>query len=165
MESDWSEAWAFTTVDDYDILGVNGIIYDESIAIKKGTIAMKQPVGDTDIEIRYIEVSDGMVPLLIKELDPAMIPDMENRPAFFPYGLLSYRIAVEPGASILMEVFFSEEVPAGGAEVGLVYSHEEGWHAHDNALYQEQYRSILINWQDGGIGDADGVINGIIVSP
>jgi hypothetical protein len=64
-----------------------------------------------------------------------------------------------------MEVFFSEEASTGGAEVDVVYSHEDGWHAHDNVLYQEQYRSLLINWQDGGIGDADGVINGIIVSP
>ena len=101
----------------------------------------------------------------MKELDPAMIPDMENRPERFPYGLLSYRIAVEPGGSVLMEVFFSEEAPVGGAEMGIVYTHEAGWHIHDNVLYQEKYRSILINWQDGGIGDADGVINGIIVSP
>jgi hypothetical protein len=165
MESDWSEAWSFTTVDEYDVLGVNGIIYDESIEIKKGTIILKQPVGDSDVELRYIDVSDGMMPLLIKELDPAMIPDMENRPEAFPYGLLSYRIAVEPGGSVLMEVFFSEESSTGGAEVDVVYSHEDGWHAHDNVLYQEQYRSLLINWQDGGIGDADGVINGIIVSP
>jgi hypothetical protein len=165
MESDWSDAWSFTTVDDYDVLGVNGIIYDENIEIKKGTIILKQLVGDSDVELKYIEVSDGTVPLLIKELDPAMIPDMENRPASFSYGLLSYRIAVEPGGSVLMEVFFSEEASTGGAEVDVVYSHEDGWHAHDNVLYQEQYRSLLINWQDGGIGDADGVINGIIVSP
>jgi hypothetical protein len=163
MESGWSNVWSFRTAADYDVLGVNGIIYDESIKIKKGTITIREPVGDSDIVIRFINVADGTVPLLIKELDPAMIPDMENRPVSFPYGLLSYRIAVEPGASALLEINYSEEVPT--ESVGYVYTHEDGWHANDGTVYLEQNKIVILNFQDGGIGDADGVVNGIIVNP
>jgi sugar lactone lactonase YvrE len=165
MESSWSQARAFTTAAGDDIAGVEGIIYDESIEIKKGIITLRQPVGDSDIKLNQINVADGTVPLLIKELDPATIADTENRPPSFPYGLLSFRIAVEPGTVAQLELEFSEEAPEGGIYTGYVYAHEEGWHINPNIFYQEQFRSLTFELQDGGIGDADGVVNGIIVSP
>jgi hypothetical protein len=78
---------------------------------------------------------------------------------------LSYRIALEQGANAVLVLVYSEEAPMGGSQVNYVYTHEAGWHANDNVLYLENKRSINITWQDGGIGDADGVANGIIVNP
>ena len=75
------------------------------------------------------------------------------------------RIAVEPGTVAQLELEFSEEAPEGGIYTGYVYAHEEGWHINPNIFYQEQFRSLTFELQDGGIGDADGVVNGIIVSP
>lgn len=166
MESAWSERWGFTTTADYDVLGVDGIILDGSTVIKKGSITLRQPVGDSGVKLNAIDLlADTMVPLLIKEIDPATITDTENRPSSFPYGLLSYRIAVDPGGFVDMAMKFNNEAPLGGSEVDLVYTHEDGWHANPDVIYQENGRLLLITWQDGGSGDADGVVNGIIVNP
>jgi hypothetical protein len=128
-------------------------------------VTLRTPVGDRDVNLKAIKVTDGTVPLLIKELDPAAIADTDNRPLSFPYGLLSYRIAVVPGGTATMEVEFSEEAPANGSYVTQAYTHEDGWHLNENILYLELDRAMMITWQDGGIGDADGVVNGIIVNP
>jgi hypothetical protein len=167
MESDWSDAWSFTTIDDYDVLGVYGILYDGSEAPnKKGEILVDQVVGDSDIQIISMTPADGTVPLVIKELDPNTITETLNRPVQFPYGLLIFRIAVEPGASYQLEVAYAEEAPV--EDVGYVYTHEDGWHLNDAIVYlPEEYKHpvVIMTLQDGGIGDADGVVNGIIINP
>jgi sugar lactone lactonase YvrE len=165
-ESAWSAIGVFTTAAGEDIAGVDGIILDGSTTIKRGSISLKQPVGDSGVKLNSISLlSDTMVPLLIKEIDPATITDTENRPSGFPYGLLSYRIAVEPGGFVDMEMNFDDEAPLGGAEINRVYTHEDGWHDNPNIIYQENGRLLLIFWQDGGAGDADGIENGFIVNP
>jgi hypothetical protein len=113
--------------------------------------------------------ADGTVPLLIKELDPNTITETLNRPVEFPYGLQSFRIAVEPGASYQLEVAYTEESPI--EDVGYVYTHEDGWHLNEAIVYlpeeSDEYKdpTVIMTWQDGGIGDADGVVNGIIINP
>jgi hypothetical protein len=155
MESDWSNVWSFTTIDEYDI--------------KRGEILVDQVVGDSDIQIIYMLPADGTVPLLIKELDPNTITETVNRPVEFPYGLLSFRIAVEPGASYQLDVAYTEEAPI--EDVGYVYTHEDGWHLNEAIVYlpeeSDEYKdpTVIMTWQDGGIGDADGVVNGIIINP
>ena len=169
MESEWSEAWSFRTVDDYDVLGVNGILYDGSEPPnKKGEILVEQVVGDSDIQIISMTPADGTAPLLIKELDPNTITETSNRPELFPYGLLSYRIAVEPGASYQLVIAYTEEARVEDAD--YAYTHEDGWHLLEGSVYlpeSEEFKdpTVILTWQDGGIGDADGIVNGIIVNP
>jgi hypothetical protein len=169
MESDWSNVWSFRTAADYDVLGLDGILYDGSEPPnKKGEILVDQVVGDSDIQIISMTLLDGTAPLLIKELDPNTITETLNRPVEFPYGLLSFRIAVEPGASYQLEVAYTEE--ARGEDVGYVYTHEDGWHLNEGIVYlpeSEEFKdpTVIMTWQDGGMGDADGVVNGVIVNP
>ncbi|MFC1837805.1 choice-of-anchor U domain-containing protein [Thermodesulfobacteriota bacterium] len=46
-----------------------------------------------------------------------------------------------------------------------MYNANEGWHAYAGATFSRNRRSVTLNFDDGGMGDADGVVNGIIVNP
>jgi hypothetical protein len=166
MESDWSMKSAFTTEAGEYSIGVDGVVLDGSTIIKRGSISIRLPVGDSGIKLNSLAlVSENMVPLVVKDIDPATITDTENRPGGFPYGLFSYRIAVEPGGFAEFEVKFSDDAPFGGSEAVLTYTHEDGWHQNPNVTYVENGRLLNILWQDGGVGDADGIENGFIINP
>jgi hypothetical protein len=165
-QSDWSESWAFTTVAVPDEKGVDGVLYvkPEGDTDDSGEeIAIKQAIGDAGIRIKAIRVSSGVVAQTIKELDPDTIPDSVNKPDSFPLGLLSFKLTVEPGAFAQVEVSFSGRVPSGSE--WYIYNVIEGWHAYAGAVFSRKGKSVTLNFQDGGIGDADGVANGIIVNP
>jgi len=165
-ESDWSEVWSFTTAADYDEKGVDGVLYvqpEGSTDASGEELSIKEPVGDANIFIKVIRVGPGVVAQTIKEIDPGTIPDSVNKPASFPLGLLSFRLTVEPGAFAQVEVVFSSAAP-DGAE-WYVYNTEFGWHAFEGAIFSRNRRSVTLNFQDGSLGDADGVANGIIVNP
>ena len=72
---------------------------------------------------------------------------------------------MEPGGTAELELDVSEEAPS--YLIGDVYTHEDGWHKNEGLVLTANKKSVVltINWQDGGIGDADGVVNGIIVNP
>jgi hypothetical protein len=166
-QSGWSETWSFTTSSVSDVQGVDGVLYmnpdggtpdagDEEISIK-------EEVGDAGIKIKAIRVSSGVVAQTVKELDPDTISDSVNKPDSFPLGLLSFRLTVEPGAFAQVEVSFSGAVPDDAD--WYIYNVTEGWHPYAGAIFSRNRRSVTLNFQDGGIGDADGVANGIIVNP
>ena len=164
--SDWSEAWAFTTVAAADEQGVDGVLYvqPEGDADAGGEeISIKKAIGDADVKIKVIRVSSGVVAQTIKDLDPNTIPDSVNKPASFPLGLLGFKLTVEPGAFAQVEISFSGKVPADAE--WYIYNVEEGWDEYAGAIFSRNRRSVTLNFQDGGIGDADGVENGIIVNP
>jgi hypothetical protein len=165
-QSDWSEVWAFTTVAAPDEQGVDGVLYirPEGEPDASGEeIALKTAIGDAGVKIKVIRVSSGVVAQTVKELDPNTIPDSVNKPASFPLGLLGFKLIVEPGAFAQVEISFSGAVPQDAD--WYIYNVEEGWHPYAGAIFSRNRRSVTLNFQDGGIGDADGVANGIIVNP
>ena len=165
-QSDWSDAWAFTTVAAPDEEGVDGVLYvnpDADADSSGEEIRIRETVGDAGVKIKVIRVSSGVTAQTIKELDPDTIPDSVNKPASFPFGLLSFKLTVEPGAFAQVEVSFNGSVPSDAD--WYIYNVEEGWHAYAGAIFSGNNRSVTLNFQDGGMGDADGVANGIIVNP
>ena len=47
-----------------------------------------------------------------------------------------------------------------------IYNVEQGgWYAYESAIFSRNRRAVTLNFQDGGMGDTDGVANGIIVNP
>jgi len=166
-ESDWSDAWSFTTAPEYDEQGVAGVLYvqpenqPENAASEEITI--KAPIGDAKIKIKAVRVSSGVVTKVIQELDPNSIPDTVNKPAGFPLGLLSFKLEVEPGAAAEIMIIFSGSVPIDAE--WYVYDCESGWHAYEGAVFSANRKSVNLTFQDGAVGDTDGVINGIIVNP
>ena len=168
QQSDWSAAWTFTTEVAYDTTGEDGVLYVEpegSSGDSSGEeIIIKTAIGDADVKIKAIRVSAGVVTKTIQALDPNSIPDTVNKPASFPIGLLSFRLAVvEPGAYVQVKVLFSDRVPRDAEWYS--YNAESGWHVYEGAVFSRRRKSVTLNFQDGGIGDTDGVANGIIVNP
>ncbi len=166
-ESAWSAAWSFTSAADYDEQGVAGILYvepeDQPEDAGSEEITIKAPIGDAKVRIKAIRVSSGVVTKVIQELDPNSIPDTVNKPAGFPLGLLSFKLEVEPGAVAELNIIFSGPVPKDAQ--WYVYDYENGWHAYAGAVFSANRKSMHLTFQDGGLGDTDGVINGIIVNP
>jgi hypothetical protein len=166
-QSGWSEVWEFTTIAVPDEQGVDGVLYvqpeGDADTGSDEEISIREVVGDAGIQIMAIRVSSGVVVKTVKELDPDTIPDPVNKPASFPLGLLSFKLTVETGAIAQVEVSFSGEVPNDAD--WYIYNVDEGWHAYAGAIFSLNLGSVTLNFQDGGIGDADGVANGIIVNP
>ena len=101
----------------------------------------------------------------IKSLDPDSISDMFNRPESLPFGLIAFKLrTVSPGDVAEVKVYFSESVPE--AVHWYKYDSVAGWHDYsDHATFSADMKSVLLELQDGGYGDSDGVENGIIVDP
>lgn len=165
-QSDWSAPWSFITAADYDEAGVDGVLHVETAETPDASgaeISIKEAVGDAGIKIKVIRVSPGVVAQTIQDIDPDIIPDTINKPDSFPLGLLSFRLTVEPGTFAQVEIVFSAAAPQNAE--WYVYNTKNGWHAYEGAFFSRNRKSVTLNFQDGGIGDADGVINGIIVNP
>jgi len=167
-QSAWSEPCIFTTEDWPDIEGEEGVLYvrpDEDPEIGTDEIAIRESIGDSAIKIKVVRVIAGVIAKTIKELDPDSVSDTYSaeRPEDFPLGLLSFRLEVEPGAWAQVEITFSGPVPQDAQ--WYIYTAEEGWHTYAGAVFSRNRRSVLLNFQDGGYGDTDGVVNGIIVNP
>jgi hypothetical protein len=87
-------------------------------------------------------------------------------PGRFPFGLINCKVAVaKSGDQATVKLYFSQPVPRGSRwyEYDAV-SHK--W--YDFSAYVKfatDRRSATLSLTDGGIGDADGVANGVIVDP
>lgn len=168
-KSEWSEAYMFTTEAAYTVVGENGIIYfDDTIdpPIDDGSmIRIKTDiVGDyTDLKGIRTEAYTGIRVRTIKRVDPESIIDYDNRPDSFPLGMLRFKLEVDPGAYASVEFVYSDVVTL---MYWSVYDFETGWYSYDDiSLFDDNQKTLLITVQDGGLGDADGVENSIIISP
>ncbi|MEL6108344.1 MAG: Ig-like domain-containing protein, partial [Planctomycetota bacterium] len=83
-----------------------------------------------------------------------------------PYGMFDFEVLVEPGGSAEVQIILPEDArphtyykqdEIGGTLVPFRYDGETGAVIEDNV--------ITVHLVDGGRGDADGVVNGVIVDP
>jgi hypothetical protein len=87
-------------------------------------------------------------------------------PGDMPYGLLDFSLDVPTGATVLVTLYFSEALET---TEWYKYSQAAGW--EDYSAYAVFYTpsdggtEVTLTLEDGGIGDADGIANGIIVDP
>ena len=175
--SAWSEEHTFTTLQTSGDQNGNGIpdaqeVADDSVDLDgDGTPDLLQQdircvntvVGESRMGIKP---ATG-VPSIesVKSIDPATITDTLNRPEEIPLGLLGFKLLVlTPGDSAEVLVYFPEAVP-GDAKW---YKHDSinGWRDYsDYVSFNEDGKSLSLSLQDGGYGDADGTVNGVIVDP
>jgi len=100
----------------------------------------------------------------IKLLDPVFdIDDDRNMPEDLPMGVLSFNLSVPEGSEATITVFFESPLP----DDAVWYKHgSEGWYDYsDHAVFAADMSSVELTFQDGGFGDADGLVNGTIVDP
>ena len=80
-------------------------------------------------------------------------------------GLVNFKLAVpNQGDTATAVIYFSEALPEG--LTWYKYTPAEGWHSYaEYAKIAVDGKSVTLELQDGGFGDADGAVNGMIVDP
>ena len=101
----------------------------------------------------------------LKSMRPDDVVEDFGRPDIMSAGLIVFKIAVSNiGDTIDVNVYFDRPVPQEAT--WFKYTLADGWHDYsDNAVISPDRKSIRLTLQDGGIGDADGIANGIIIDP
>ena len=175
--SEWAVRFAFTTVPtsmtDPDQDGVpDGYEVDASVDLDgDGVPDIQQPTllcanttgGDKQIglgpdsNVRSINV--------FMPMDAGNIADQAGRPNGMPYGVVSFRIEVnQPGDTAYVSIYLSEPAPADARWVK--YDLANGWYDFtSHATFSPDRRQVTLRLTDGGPGDGDGAINGVILDP
>ncbi|HSO19842.1 MAG TPA: choice-of-anchor U domain-containing protein, partial [Desulfosarcina sp.] len=98
-------------------------------------------------------------------MDPAQFEADETTPQQLPTGMVAYKLILnQPGQRAQVKIHLSDAAPAGSAWVK--YDSINGWQSFtDHAVFSADRRSVTLSIKDGGFGDADGAVNGIIVDP
>jgi hypothetical protein len=101
---------------------------------------------------------------LLRTVNPESIVDNEGKPQDFPFGLLSFRLVVERGASTKIIIYFSNVAPLGSK--WFKYDPIIGWADFSGfGEFASDRRSVVLELTDGGAGDSDGRANTIIIDP
>jgi hypothetical protein len=89
-----------------------------------------------------------------------------SNPDYFPFGLINFKLVMNhPGDSAEIVIYFSEPAPEDGR--WFKYDPIEAtWTDYSSqSVFSSDRRSLTLYLEDGGEGDADGTVNGIIVDP
>ena len=172
--SEWSDIFAFSTPsnsqdsdgdgidDEFEIpspidLDGNGIDDNTQADIK----SFLTSVGDARAAIK---AGDGVIAVAqVKPVAPQALP-AGGRPGDLPFGLIAFHLSVEPGAEAEVTIYFSKRLRRGMN--WYKYDPAGGWYDFStHAVMNAEQSTVILRLQDGGIGDADGLVNGIIIDP
>jgi len=113
-----------------------------------------------------IIISDDDILEYLEWIDAATITDMNGRPdATFPLGLVSFRVRTTvAGKAIQLMLYSSTPIPEDA--LWFKYDPVNGWYDYSSYVFVgEDGLSLTLLLEDGGYGDADGVIDGFIEDP
>jgi hypothetical protein len=177
--SNWSPVFAFTTIITGNDLNDDGIPdnkeVDASIDLDGDGIAdnlQKNLIkslnaaggkGQFGVSIRNVGAVDSIKK--VEGVGLEQIADSINKPKVMPLGLVCFKLLLKnPGSTVDIKVYFSESVPEDAKWVK--YNAVNGWDDYSaNITYSNNRKSAVVTLEDGGYGDADGTVNGIIVDP
>lgn len=114
----------------------------------------------------YIYLDECIGILSIDEFIPVIpesIPEVNLQSADYPLGLFHMEMVVDIiGGAAMVPIFFSEQAP----DDAMWYAHFSlsGWMDHYyHSAFSDNGMSVVLRFEDGGYGDADGLANGVIV--
>ncbi|MCJ8500760.1 choice-of-anchor U domain-containing protein [Desulfatitalea alkaliphila] len=175
--SAWSEWSAFTTIDSATA-GVTdeGIPYDQ--VIEQWTVIDDPAVLDEihTARLQGVDTPDPFNPQVavqilgdngtlsgMRSLTEGELPLTDNCPEHLT-GVVSFRIHLdEVGDTALVKVHFSQAAPADAR--WYKFDPDQGWTVYPYATFSADRRSVVLELEDGGTGDMDGVANGVIIDP
>jgi hypothetical protein len=104
----------------------------------------------------------------VTSLNPVNVETLTNnsyKPTNLIYGVVDMMIKVaSPGDTAKVTVLLPAPAPEGYK--WFKYSAERGWYDYsEHAEFSADRTQITLTFTDGGIGDDDGIANGIIVDP
>ena len=132
----------------------------------QGTLkAVNTVVGSAQVGVSRAGDSGITEVVSVRSVDPSTVSDDDGKPASMPFGLIDFTLKVAvPGDTVKVTVYFSEAAP--GAMGWYKYDAVHGWtDFSDHAEFSADRTSVVLELEDGGPGDADGIANGIIVDP
>ena len=168
----WSASRSFTTTAT-NPLGADGIPTDQVVDSDdldldgdpatdfSGTYrAINSAVGSKQVALK---VPAGLAIDSLKAVDPADIADSTGKPDSMPFGLVQFKVSgVAIGATVNLELFISDAMSSGS--VWYKYNSVNGWLDYSaNAVIAAN--KVTLTLVDGGVGDSDGVANGVIIDP
>ena len=172
--SDWSQPSSFTTIaaeraGDPNYNGVpDAQEVDDSVDVNENGIA--DTLEDNIMSVNTIEgqtivgvetISDHVTLVSVKSLATDMIPDQSVKMGF---GLVGFKLYLENEVkTAAVKIHFSIRVPEN-AQL-YKYISDTGWEVYENAVFAPNRKSVTLILEDGGMGDEDGVENGVIVDP
>ena len=172
--SDWSETATFTTID-AEIVGdadFDGILdaqkADEASDVNENGIA--DSLENTIMTLNTIEgqtvvgvetLCDTVTLVSIKSLSAETIAD---KTVHLGFGLIGFKLYLQEGVKTAsVNIHFSKQVPKNAKL--YKYTAENGWNVYEHAVFAANRKSVTLVLEDGGVGDEDGVENGVIVDP
>lgn len=171
--SSWSAAAWFTTDFSTSDVNGNGVPDDQET----------QPVDGSDPAAKTVQTKKGVSKVAIgtqltSGASVVAIESMEVEGAVdvdvdvdgigdpLPFGLLNFKVTVAtPGDEVVVTVYFSEPVPPRGKWYKYDPIRQRWFDYSHFATFSSDRLSMTLVLADGGPGDADGVVNGIIVDP
>ena len=98
-------------------------------------------------------------------LDAGAMDQRSGTPANMPYGVVGFRIEVnQPGDTAYVTIHLSQA--AGDDARWYKFDLANGWYDYTSyATFGPNRRQVTLRLTDGGIGDGDGVRNGVIFDP
>ena len=179
--SEWSGSRSFTTRNNTEDNDGNGIPDDQEVdmhadldrdgtwdadqntikCVKAGEgkslgVSFKGSTNVVEIESISAEPQDGN----------QILSGGSSNPDYFPFGLINFKLVMDqPGDSAEIKIYFSEPAPADGR--WFKYDPiESTWTDYsDQTDFSSDRTFLTLYLEDGGEGDADGTVNGIIVDP
>jgi len=137
------------TVNDNGINDFPADVIAMNCSVEEKTIGVKADSGDI---------------ISLHAKDPVTIAATEGMPQNLIYGLVDMHIKVNPGDTITVTIYLPEPAPEG--YTWYKYSAQAGWQDYsDNAVFNNDRTQITLTVTDGGIGDSDGVADGVITDP
>lgn len=175
--SEWSETLFFTTMG-YDETGdadADGVIDDQQAdatvdmdgngtadVIQDGILSVNTPCAINPL-IAVKRNADDVLLVAIKAYSAGGLGLAANQPEQMT-GVLSFKLYLDPGVTqTSVTIYLYEAAPADAQ--WYKYDPDDGWSAYSYASFSADRKSITIALEDGGIGDMDGVCNGVIVDP
>jgi hypothetical protein len=101
----------------------------------------------------------------LSAIDPSTIADTTNRPEDLRYGLIEIEIKTSTvGGTAIVTIYLPDPAPYGYK--WYKYGTNLGWYDYsDHAVFNFDRTQVTLTLVDGGIGDDDGVANGMIYDP
>ncbi len=145
LPSAWSETFSFTT------LPGTADIQDTYIALSG--------------YYSGISVEGGGLFEMLELIDPTDLDNSDGQPAYLPADLLNFRVRLsQPGDTATITVYFTDAVPANMR--WYKYDIINGWYDFSTEVtFSADRMSMTMTITDGGTGDVDNTVNGIIVDP
>lgn len=167
-ESNWSETAFFTTIEaqDSNDTDENGKPDDQEV----------DPPEDTQPSIMWVSTvqGDSMVGVMSNTPDAHIVSVMSipydqeqyggEDTVEMPYGLVSFKLNLYNGVKTATVIIHFEEAAPEDA-LWMKYNADTGWRAYEHAVFAHDRKSVAITLVDGGIGDEDGIENGVIIDP